>query len=396
MILDQSDPKSCKIMNPIDSNSLEWDAGGKALNAFPHPALSGDGESMDGPDVIIETIGCCGAITLDRPSALNAIDLAMVRAIAGALDRWEDEAAIRCVLIRAAGARAFCAGADIRTLYQLGKAGRREAQLEFFRSEYRLNRRIKLYPKPVIALVEGIVMGGGGGLSVHAMHCVAGESLDFAMPEAGIGFFPDVGATFFLSRLPGRFGEYLALTGARIGCGDALELGLASDHVPSSRHAALTQRLIDGEAPEAAIGAEALQPPASSLIQKRPIVDLCFAAATAAEIGAGLEAQEGAFAAETRAALAAKSPTSLAIALRQVRIGAGLDIDEALRVEYRIAARILEARDYYEGVRAAIIEKDRRPHWRPAAIDAVSEADVDAYFEPLAEELTFPAMAGAS
>ncbi len=351
---------------------------------------------MDGPDVIIETIGCCGAITLNRPAALNALDLAMVRAIAGALDRWEDEAAIRCVLIRAAGARAFCAGADIRTLYQLGKAGRRDAQLEFFRSEYRLNRRIKLYPKPVIALVDGIVMGGGAGLSVHATHCVAGESPRFRHAGGGHRLLSRRRRDLFSARLPGRFGEYLALTGARIGCGDALALGLASAHVPSSRHAALTQRLIDGEDPAAAVGAEARPAPASALIEKRPIVDRCFGVATAAGIAAGIAAQEGAFAAETSAALASKSPTSLAIALRQVRIGAALDIDEALRVEYRIVARILEGSDYYEGVRAAIIDRDRRPRWQPAAIDAVSEAGIAAYFEPLAQELTFPAMARAS
>jgi enoyl-CoA hydratase len=326
---------------------------------------------------------------------LNSLDLAMVRAIAGARDLFENDSGIRSVLIRAAGKRAFCAGADIRALYQLGKAGLREAQLEFFRTEYRLNRRIKFYPKPTIALVQGIVMGGGAGLSVHAAHCIAGEALDFAMPEAGIGFFPDVGATFFLPRLAGRFGEYLAMTGARIGCGDALALGLASVHIPSSRHGELTQRLVDGEEPAAAIAAEARPAPAPALIERRPLIDRCFAAATVAEIAATVEAQEGAFAGETRAALAAKSPTSLAIALRQVRIGAGLSLDEALRTEFRIASRILKGSDYYEGVRATIIDKDRRPRWRPADIGQVSEAEIDPYFLPLADELTFPAMAVA-
>ncbi|MGO9672612.1 MAG: enoyl-CoA hydratase/isomerase family protein [Methylocella sp.] len=350
---------------------------------------------MGAADVIIETIGRCGAITLNRPAALNSLDLAMVRAIAGALDLFENDAAIRCVLIQAAGERAFCAGADIRALYELGKAGRRDAQLDFFRAEYRLNRRIKLYPKPTIALVGGIVMGGGAGLSVHATHCVAGETLDFAMPEAGIGFFPDVGATFFLPRLPGRFGAYLALTGARIGCGDALALGLASAHVASSRRAALIQSLIDGEDAAAAIGAQARPAPPSALIGRRPFIDRCFAAPTVAAIVANVAAEGGVFASETRAALAAKSPTSLAIALRQMRIGAGLCIDEALRTEFRIAARILEGADYYEGVRAAIVDKDRRPRWRPDAVDAVSEAEIDAYFEPRAEELTFSATDGA-
>ncbi len=350
---------------------------------------------MDAANVIIETTGHCGAITLNRPAALNSLDLAMVRAIAGALDLFESDAAVRSVLIRATGGRAFCAGADIRTLYELGKQGRRDAQLEFFRAEYRVNRRIKLYPKPIVALVDGIVMGGGAGLSVHAAHCVAGERLDFAMPEAGIGFFPDVGATFFLPRLPGRFGAYLALTGARIGCGDAVALGLAAAHVPSSGHAALTQRLIDGADAAAAVSAEARPAPATTLIETRPVIDRCFGAASVAEIVGRLEAEHDAFARETHAILALKSPTSLAIALRQVQIGAGLSIDEALRVEFRIAARILSGSDYYEGVRAAIIDKDRNPRWRPAAIDAVSEADIAAYFLPLADELCFPAMAVA-
>ena len=350
---------------------------------------------MDGPDVIIETIGRCGAITLNRPAALNALDLAMVRAIAGALDRWEDEAAIRCVLIRAAGARAFCAGADIRALYQLGKAGQHDAQMALFRDEYRLNRRIKQYPKPIVALAEGIVMGGGAGLSVHAAHCVAGDTLDFAMPEAGIGFFPDIGSTYFLPRLPGRMGEYLALTGARLDCGDAVALGLASAHVPSSRQAALTQRLVEGEDADAAVAAESRPPPASTLMEKAPFIDSWFAAATVAEIATNIDAADGAFARATRAALAAKSPMSLAIALRQMRIGAGICIEDALRAEFRIASRIVKASDYYEGVRAAIIDRDRRPRWRPADIDAVSQADVDSYFLPVADELTFPAMAVA-
>lgn len=355
---------------------------------------------MDAADVVIETLGCCGAVTLNRPAALNSLDLGMVRAIAGALERWAADAAVSRVLIRAAGTRAFCAGADIRALYSLGKDGRRDAQLDFFREEYRLDRCIKLYPKPVIALAGGIVMGGGAGLSVHAAHCVVAETLDFAMPEAGIGFFPDVGATYFLPRLPGRIGEYLALTGARIGCGDAVAAGLASDHVPAARHAALAARLIDGEPPAAAIAAEAAPAPAAPLLARKAFIDRCFDGASVAGIVALVEAEAAAgqgdadFARETAVALAAKSPTSLAIALRQVRLGAELSIDAALRLEYRIAARILDGDDYYEGVRAAIIDKDRRPRWRPASIAAVEEVEIDAYFQPLPDDLSFPAIAG--
>ncbi len=346
---------------------------------------------MSAADVIFERTGRCGAITLNRPAALNAIDLQMVRTIGGALDDWENDPAISCVLIRGAGERAFCAGADIRALYQMGKAEQHAAQLDFFRGEYRLNRRIKLYPKPIVALADGIVMGGGAGLSVHAAQCLAGDALDFAMPEAGIGFFPDVGATFFLPRLPGRIGEYLALTGARIGCADAVAIGLASAYVPTSHYPALVERLIDGEDPATAVAAEARSPPASALLEQQPLIDRCFAAASIAGIVASLEAEDLAFARATRDAMMAKSPSSLAVALRQLRIGGGLSIDDALRTEFRIATRIIKAADYYEGVRAAIIDKDRRPAWRPAAIDALTATDVDSYFLPLTDELTFAA-----
>ncbi|VTZ27669.1 3-hydroxyisobutyryl-CoA hydrolase [Methylocella tundrae] len=344
---------------------------------------------MSEAKVIIETLGRCGVITLNRPAALNSLDLDMVRAIHEALDRWENDAAAASVLIRGAGGRAFCAGADIRALYQLGKAGRAAEQLAFFREEYSLNRRINNYPKPYVALMDGVVMGGGAGLSVHGSHRVAGDALDFAMPEVGIGFFPDVGATYFLPRLPGRTGAYLALTGARIGCAEAIALGLASAYVPSARHDALTRRLIEGEDAAAAIAAESRPAPPSTLSGQRPFIDACFSAATVAEVVAKAGADGSAFADKTLAALLLKSPTSLAIALRQMQIGADLGLEEALRIEFRIVARILQSNDYYEGVRATIIEKDHRPRWSPAAIDAVSKADINAYFAALPDDLAF-------
>ncbi len=346
---------------------------------------------MSEADVIIEKRGRCGVITLNRPQALNSLDLSMLIAMDHALDGWESDPAVASVIIRGAGERAFCAGADIRALYRLGKAGQGVEQLAFFRREYALNRRIKRYPKPYIALADGIVMGGGAGVSVHGSHCVAGDSLNFAMPEAGIGFFPDVGATYFLSRLPGCAGAYLALTGGRIGCGDAVALGLASAYVPSARHAALTQRLIDGEDAAAAVAAEAGPAPASGMREHAAFIDRCFAGSTVGEIVTKIRAEKSDFAAKTLAAISSKSPTSLAIALRQMQIGGDLGVEEALRVEFRIAARILAGHDYYEGVRATIIDKDHRPKWSPADIDAVTPAAVDAYFAPLPDDLTFSA-----
>jgi enoyl-CoA hydratase len=344
-------------------------------------------------EVIVEVAGSCGVITLNRPSALNALTLGMVREMARALDRWETDPSVHHVIVKGGGDKAFCAGGDIRILYELGKAGRYGEQLSFWREEYCLNRRIKLYAKPIIALVDGIVMGGGAGISVHASHLVAGDNLSFAMPEVGIGFCPDVGASFFLPRLAGRSGLYLALTGTRMTCGDALAFGLAHIYVPSTRHADLLGRLIGGEDLRAAIAAETAPPPASALSEHRALIDRCFAAPTLLGILAELdkEGHKGVeFARVAAETIRSKSPTSLAIALHQMRIGASLNIDEALKTEFRLVSRIARNHDFYEGVRAVIIDKDNRPHWEPAEIENLTAADIESYFAPLPEgELEF-------
>jgi enoyl-CoA hydratase len=358
------------------------------------------GDEMSETELACEIAGSCGVITLDRPEVLNALTLQMVRKIARALEEWERDPTVSCVLLRAAEGRAFCAGADIRTLYEWGKAGRHDEQRGFLYEEYQLNRRIAHYPKPYVSLVDGIVMGGGAGLSVHGSHVVAGDAFSFAMPEVGIGFFPDVGATYFLPRLPGKTGIYLALTGARIGLGDAVAFGLASAYVPSARHAALAARLAAGETVDAAIEAEHAAPPTSALMGQRHFIDGCFAAATLTAIleeidDAGYGGSE--FALATYDTIRQKSPTSLAIALRQMQIGETLDIDAALRLEFRIAARIAEGHDFTEGVRATLIDKDNRPAWCPAEIEKIVPAEIDAFFAPLpAGELDFPLHENAS
>jgi enoyl-CoA hydratase len=348
---------------------------------------------MNEPEVICEKTGRCGKITLNRPQALNALTLAMVRQIAAALDRWESDPAIASVAITGAGSKAFCAGGDIRVLYKLGKAGRYEDQLSFWREEYRLNRRIKLYPKPYLSVVDGIVMGGGAGISIHGTSVIAGENFSFSMPEAGIGFVPDVGATYFLPRLPGRSGLYLALTGARLTCGDALAFDIASVHVPSARHPALIERLAQGEPFQAAIAAERAPPPPSVLLQQSALIARCFAPASLMAILSNLdeEARAGSeFARSAACAIRAKSPASVAITLRQMLIGAKMDIDQALQTEFRIAARLAMRNDYYEGVRAVIIDKDNHPRWSAASADDIQDKDIDAYFAPLPEgELEF-------
>jgi enoyl-CoA hydratase len=350
---------------------------------------------MSEPEITCEKVGRCGLITLNRPKALNALTLNMVREMAGALDRWERDPVVTRVIITSAGGKAFCAGGDIRILYDLGKAGRHAEQLSFWREEYCLNRRIKLYPKPFVALADGIVMGGGAGISVHGSHVIAGEHFTFAMPETGIGFFPDVGATFFLPRLPGYTGVYLALTGVRMTCGDALAFGIAAAHVPSARHADLAQRLIGGEDIAAAVAAEKAPPPVSTLYPQSQSIDRGFSAPALPSILANLDDASRAgsdFARSAIQTIRSKSPSSLAITLRQMQIGAKLDIEEALRTEFRIVSRIARGHDFYEGVRAVIIDKDHRPLWNPAGIESVEPAGIEAYFAPLLEgELDFRA-----
>jgi enoyl-CoA hydratase len=348
---------------------------------------------MSEPEVLVEKRGCGGFLTLNRPKALNALNLNMVRLIAAALDDWERDDSIARVVVTGAGGRAFCAGGDIRLLYEQGKAGDHAAQLAFWREEYQLNRRIKRYAKPYIALVDGIVMGGGVGVSAHGARLIAGEGFAFAMPEVGIGFFPDVGASYLLPRLPHRAGLYLALTGARMGAHDALALGLAHALVASSRIGELATALEDRQEIDAIVSQFALPAPASPLLAQSAVLEKCFGAGNPAQIIAALGEAAGAGSPLARTALEAmltKSATSQAIALRQMQTGGSLSFEEAIAMEFRIVWRICRGHDFYEGVRAVIVDKDNKPQWRPNAPEDVSRADVDAYFAPLGEdELAF-------
>ena len=341
------------------------------------------------PEALAERRGRAGVIVLNRPKALNALTLTMVRLIAAALDEWESDAEVDRIVLLGAGERAFCAGGDIRRLYELGRAGDHDAQRTFWREEYQLNRRIKTYPKPIVALVDGIVMGGGVGLAMHATHTVASERFVFAMPEVGIGFFPDVGAAWILPRLPSRMGVYLALTGLRADAGDALALGLADTFVPSASFPALAQALESEEPVQSVLARFAAPPPHSALSDEVKAIEACFSQPDRTAILTALreaETQGRAFAAPARKAMLEKSPTSQAIALRQMKLGAGLDLGEALRMDYRIVSRICRGHDFYEGVRAVIVDKDNRPRWSPPP----SPAQIDAYFAPLDDELEFP------
>lgn len=341
-------------------------------------------------DAVFERRGAAGVVTLNRPKALNALNHAMVRAIHPQLLAWRDDPAVSRIVIGGAGDRAFCAGGDIRVLYDNGGAGRTAESKAFWREEYTLNHLLKTYPKPIVALVGGIVMGGGVGMSLHGSHRVATEKLTFAMPEVGIGFFPDVGASHALPRLPHRVGTYLALTGARIGLADALALGLMTHAVPHERLVEVQEALTADEPVDAVLARFAAPTPPAPLLATAQEIETAFGEPTLAGIAAKLVrmAEDGsAFAAETLATMRTKSPTSMAIALEQMRRGAAMGFAEVMRMEYRIVCRIAEGHDFYEGVRAVIVDKDNRPRWRPERIEDVDPAFVARHFEPLPDDL---------
>lgn len=342
----------------------------------------------ESPEVICEKHGEAGLITLNRPRALNALTLTMVREMRRALDAWADDPSITRIVVRGAGDKAFCAGGDIRRLTEALKAGESEEALAFWREEYQLNIRIKRYPKPYISLIDGIVMGGGVGVSLHGSHRVAGDRYLFAMPEVGIGFFPDVGATYALPRLPGETGMYLALTGDRVKRADAVMLGLATHSVASEIMDGLLQDLISGAPVEAALKKAASDPGPAPLSAHRDTIDTCFSGASVVEVFQRLSeaAEQGSdFAAKTIDGMHAKSPTSMAIAFEQVRRGASLDFEEAMKTEFRIVSRIGEGQDFYEGVRAVLIDKDNRPRWEPSSLEEVRREVIEHHFASLGE-----------
>jgi enoyl-CoA hydratase len=343
-------------------------------------------------DILIEQRGALGLVTLNRPQALNALNDAMVDGLRAALDSWRQDDAVRHVLIRGTGGKAFSAGGDIRLMHDLGKAGKHDVALDFWAREYRLNSVIKHYPKPYIALVDGIVMGGGVGVSLHGSHRLAGPNFLFAMPEVGIGFFPDVGASFALPRLPGASGAWLAVTGARIRRADAIALGLATHAVRAGAEEELIMHLAAGIPSDVAIARISEEPGHPPIEEKLERINRHFRAGTVLEIVHSLTeaGPDDAFAMETLAGMRAKSPTSMALAIEQMHRGAKLDFNGAMQMEFRIVSRLVHDPDFYEGVRALIIDKDNRPRWQPARIEDVEPAQVARHFDPLPRELDLP------
>ena len=348
-------------------------------------------------EIILERRGRVGSVTLNRPRALNALTQPMVLGLDPRLREWADDPSVACVVIRGAarddGRVPFCAGGDIRLLYGERDDPERSVATVFYAQEYRLNTLIFRYPKPYVALIDGVVMGGGVGISIHGSHRVLTERALFAMPETGIGLFPDVGATYFLPRLRGKAGLYLGLTGARLGAADCLHLRLATHVVPSDALQALDETLLAADfgsdahggdahgAIDGLVAESAVDPGPAPLAAHRAEINRCFAAGSVEEIVANLEAEGSDWAAETRETLGRKSPTSLKVSFKQLTEFGERDFEEAMALEYRLAMHCNLGADFFEGIRAQIVDKDRKPAWRPARLEQVSEATVEAYFE---------------
>ncbi len=337
-----------------------------------------------GDDLIVTVAGGLASVVLNRPKALNALTWEMCVELAGLYRAWAADPAVEALVIEGAGERAFSAGGDIRKLYDEGRAGG-DYPFRFYYDEYRLNALVQHFPKPYVALVDGIVMGGGVGVSVHGSHRVVTEHTVFAMPETGIGLFPDVGGSYFLPRCPGEIGMFLGLTGTRLKAADAIYAGIGTAYMPAAKlpdlKAALAAR---PAAADAVIADFAEDPGAAGLAAQRADIDRLFAGCSVEAIVAALGADGGDWAAKQADAIATKSPTSLKVTYRQIRNGAGLDMDGCMRMEWRMVNRIIAGHDFYEGTRAVVIDKDQRPDWQPARLEDVGEADVEAHFAPLA------------
>ena len=341
-------------------------------------------------DAVLARIeGGVGRLTLNRPEALHALTLDMCQIMTDALLRWREDAAVELVLLDHTGPRGFCAGGDIRMLAESGAGDGQEARA-FFHLEYRLNHLLMTYPKPVVALMDGVVMGGGVGIALPARYRVATERTTFAMPETGIGLFPDVGGGWHLPRLAGQTGYWLALTGARIKAADCMALGLATNYVESAKLEALKADLIAASGPDriaSCLAAHASDPGPSPLEPYRIVLDDCFSAPSVEAVMDRLERDASDWAKAQHAALQTKSPQTLKVALRQLQTGAALpDFASNMVMEYRIGARVVQRHDFLEGVRAVIIDKDNEPKWSPSTLEAVDEALLDEIFAPLAAD----------
>ena len=344
--------------------------------------------TAENKDVLVSVADGVGQLVLNRPKAINSLTHAMVLALQAALTEWETNDEVRAVVLSGAGERGLCAGGDVVAIYHCARADGSEAR-NFWHDEYLLNAHIGRYPKPFVSLMDGITMGGGVGVGAHASHRVVTDTTKMAMPEVGIGFVPDVGGTYLLSRAPGRLGLHAALTGAPFDGADAIAMGFADHYLPHDQLAQFSRSVrVDGV--DAALKAHAADPPPSRLLAQRPWIDECYAGETVADIVAALRGHDAGPANDAANQIATRSPIALAVTLESVRRATGLKtLEDALRQEYRVSCATLRSHDLVEGIRAQLVHKDRNPKWSPASLAQVTEADVEEYFAPADKELTF-------
>ncbi|MEV6360772.1 enoyl-CoA hydratase/isomerase family protein [Nocardia asteroides] len=342
----------------------------------------------DEPEVLITVADGLGLITLNRPKAINALNHPMTLAITDALRSWADDDAVRAVVVTGAGERGLCAGGDIVAIHTDAKSGLAGAESptgRFWRDEYVLNALIGGYAKPYVVIMDGIVMGGGVGLSGHGSHRIVTERSRIGMPEVGIGFVPDVGGTYLLSRAPGELGTHVALTTARMSAGDAIAAGFADHYVPSAALPDLLDALRTTDV-DAAIARVAEPAPASDLLTQQSWIDACYSAGTVEEIVSRLQTADSPEATKALDELLSKSPVALKVTLRSLRAARELgSLEAALEQEYRVSIAALGSHDLVEGIRAQVIDKDRTPHWQPATLGEVTDAEVAAYFAALGD-----------
>jgi enoyl-CoA hydratase len=344
-------------------------------------------------DILVRGLGALRRITLNRPKALNALTLDMALTMTALLRDWADDDAVAAVLIDGAGDRGLCAGGDLRALYDAAKSGNPLPE-KFWSTEYHLDVLIARYRKPVIAVMDGMVMGGGVGLSAHAAHRIVTERSSIAMPEVGIGYFPDVGASFPLARAPGRVGTHLALTGERIGAADALYCQLADVHIAAGKLADLPSALAacrGAQEVRARLERMSSAPAAGNLPAARPWIDRCYGADEVEDILARMRGSPVEAAGAALSILQRMSPTSLKITLRNIRSALSFtEVEQSFQQDYRISLACIAGHDFIEGIRAAIVDKDRNPVWRPDKLEDVTPQIVDRHFASVgALELSF-------
>jgi enoyl-CoA hydratase len=345
-----------------------------------------DSEASD--EVLTRVEGSVGLITLNRPKAINSLNQHMVDALSAILTRWADDDDVRAVVLSGAGDRGLCAGGDVVAVYHSARTDGVEAR-RFWHDEYLLNGQVGRFPKPYVSLMDGIVMGGGVGVSAHANIRVVTDTSKVAMPEVGIGFVPDVGGAFLLSRAPGALGVHAALTGAPFSGSDAIAMGFADHFVPHDQIEAFTRSIVD-EGPEAAVRRHAVEPPPSQLAAQRHWIDQCYAGDTPADIVASLRGHDVGPASEAVNLIASRSPIAVSVALEAVRRAAKLEtLEDVLVQDYRVSSASVRSHDLVEGIRAQIIDKDRNPKWSPATFTEITAADVEAYFAPVDDDLSF-------